>query len=133
MTYPLVRDLADDGIPVTVTCRVLEVLHAGATTSGGRSPVTATATAMNAHLTNAAFDVHADDPRFGYRFIADELERQGHKVERASGLAAVLTSSGSGRVFAKKRGLSQEARASGPRRPRRAATSRAARIATSCG
>jgi putative transposase len=23
MTYPLVRDLADDGIPVTVTCRVL--------------------------------------------------------------------------------------------------------------
>ena len=29
MTYPLVRDLADNGIPVTVTCRVL-----GFTTQG---------------------------------------------------------------------------------------------------
>ncbi len=26
-----------------------------------------------AHLINAALDVHADDPAFGYRFIADEL------------------------------------------------------------
>jgi len=24
MTYPLVRELASDGIPVTVTCRVLK-------------------------------------------------------------------------------------------------------------
>jgi len=25
MMYPLVRELADDGIPVTVTCRVLKI------------------------------------------------------------------------------------------------------------
>ena len=25
MTYPLVRELAGDGIPVTVTCRVLKI------------------------------------------------------------------------------------------------------------
>jgi putative transposase len=26
-----------------------------------------------AHLINAALDIHHDDPAFGYRFIADEL------------------------------------------------------------
>jgi transposase InsO family protein len=31
----------------------------------------------DAHLTNAIVDVHADDPEFGYRFIADELEAIG--------------------------------------------------------
>lgn len=30
-----------------------------------------------AHLINAAIDVHADDPAFGYRFIADELAEAG--------------------------------------------------------
>ena len=28
----------------------------------------------NAHLTNAAIDLHRDDPGFGYRFISDEIE-----------------------------------------------------------
>lgn len=27
----------------------------------------------DAHLLNAAVDIHAADPEFGYRFIADEL------------------------------------------------------------
>jgi hypothetical protein len=27
----------------------------------------------DAHLINAAYDIHRDDPAFGYRFIADEL------------------------------------------------------------
>ena len=31
----------------------------------------------DAHLINAAIDVHADDPAFGYRFIADELAEAG--------------------------------------------------------
>ena len=30
-----------------------------------------------AHLINAAVDIHADDPAFGYRFIADELPARG--------------------------------------------------------
>ncbi len=34
----------------------------------------------DAHLTDAIVDIHADDPEFGYRFIADELEREGHQV-----------------------------------------------------
>ena len=31
----------------------------------------------DAHLVNAARDIHADDPAFGYRFIADELPEKG--------------------------------------------------------
>jgi len=34
----------------------------------------------DAHLLNAVVDVHADDPEFGYRLIADELERADHVV-----------------------------------------------------
>ena len=40
-------------------------------------------------MTNAIVDVHADDPEFGYRFIADELERRRPSGERAAGVAAV--------------------------------------------
>lgn len=32
----------------------------------------------DAHLLNAAYDVHTDDPEFGHRFIADELHAAGH-------------------------------------------------------
>ncbi|OKI50879.1 hypothetical protein A6A27_33885 [Micromonospora sp. CB01531] len=31
----------------------------------------------DAFLVNAALDIHADDPAFGYRFIADELPAHG--------------------------------------------------------
>jgi putative transposase len=34
----------------------------------------------DAYLTNALIDAHGDDPEFGYRFLADELERVGHLV-----------------------------------------------------
>jgi hypothetical protein len=75
MKYPLVRELAADGFPVTVTCRVLKF-----STKNYyrwlRRPVTRR-DLENAYLTNAAIDAHHDDPVFGYRFIADELERAG--------------------------------------------------------
>jgi transposase InsO family protein len=71
MMYPLVGDLAGEGIPVTVSCRVLgfstTVYHAWR-----RDPVSRRDW-DDAHLINAAVDVHADDPEFGYRLIADEL------------------------------------------------------------
>jgi transposase InsO family protein len=78
MTYPLVRDLAAEGIPVRLTCGVL-----------GFSPQAFYKWRANpcsqrehddAHLTNALVDLHAEDPEFGYRFLADELERSGHVV-----------------------------------------------------
>ena len=31
----------------------------------------------DAYAINALIDAHADDPAFGYRFLADELERAG--------------------------------------------------------
>jgi putative transposase len=36
----------------------------------------------DAHLTNAAVDVHHDDPEFGYRFITDELTSAGWHASR---------------------------------------------------
>jgi len=75
MMYPLVRELADDGIPVTVTCRVLKI---------ARQPYyrwlacrVTDAEWHEAHLANAVFDAHRDDPEFGYRFLADEVRDAG--------------------------------------------------------
>ncbi|WP_456795331.1 transposase [Curtobacterium sp. PvP017] len=31
-------------------------------------------------MTNASVDAHRDDPTFGYRFIADDLAADGHRV-----------------------------------------------------
>jgi putative transposase len=95
MIYPLVRDLADDGIPVTVTCRVL-----GFSTQGFykwcANPV-CERDRDDAHLINAIIDVHADDPEFGYRFIADELHDAGHacsenRVQRLCALQNIASS-----------------------------------------
>lgn len=36
----------------------------------------------DAHLLNAAYDIHTDDPEFGHRFIADELHTAGHGVSK---------------------------------------------------
>lgn len=71
MSYPLVRDLARDEIPVVVTCRVLG-FSPQAFYRWNKHPVS-TRDWNDAHLINAALTVHADDPVFGYRFIADEL------------------------------------------------------------
>jgi transposase InsO family protein len=71
MMYPLVRELAADGIPVTVTCRVLGFTPQ-AYYKWKASPVSEREWS-DAHLVDAARDVHAGDPAFGYRFIADEL------------------------------------------------------------
>lgn len=75
MMYPLVNDLAVDGIPVTVTCRVLG-FSKQAYYAWRAAPVT-DRDWDNAHLIDAAIDVHADDPTFGYRFIADEIAAKG--------------------------------------------------------
>jgi putative transposase len=70
-----VRELAAEGIPVVVTCRVLQLARqpyyrwlAG--------PVTA-AEETAAYRANALFDAHRDDPEFGYRFLADEARAVG--------------------------------------------------------
>lgn len=60
---------------MAVTCRVLG-FSKQAFYKWSAAPVTDRDWA-DAHLINAAIDVHHDDPEFGYRFIADELNRPG--------------------------------------------------------
>lgn len=69
--YPLVLDFAADKIPVAVTCRVLG-FSKQAFYAWKQNPVT-DRDWDDAHLINAALDIHSDDPEFGYRFICDEL------------------------------------------------------------
>ena len=80
MMYPLVLDLADDGVPVTVTCRVLG-FSKQAFYKWRAAPVSRRDW-DDAHLINAAVDIHHDDPEFGYRFITDELADQGIRASR---------------------------------------------------
>src|SRR5215217_7929509 len=107
MTYPLVEDLAADGIPVAVACRVLG-FSKQAFYSWKANPVSQRDW-DDAHLINAAYDIHADDPAFGYRFIADELREQGitageNRVARLCSQQRIWS------VFAKKPGVNQKAR-----------------------
>jgi transposase InsO family protein len=78
MMFPLVRDLADDGIPVTVTCGVLKLCRQQYY-RWLKDPVT-DAELSEAYLANALFDAHRDDPVFGYRFLADEARQEGFEV-----------------------------------------------------
>jgi len=78
--YPLVLDLADDSIPVAVTCRVLG-FSKQAFYKWKANPVSQRGW-DDAHLINAAVDIHHDDPEFGYRFITDELAGHGLKASR---------------------------------------------------
>jgi transposase InsO family protein len=78
MTYPLVVELAAEGIPVRLSCSVLG-FSPQAFYKWRAAPVCERDLA-DAHLVNAIVDIHSDDPEFGYRFIADELEAAGHRV-----------------------------------------------------
>jgi putative transposase len=75
-----VLDLADDGIPIAVTCRVLG-LSKQTFYPWKKQPVTDREWA-DAHLINAAIDIHHDDPEFGDRFITDELAEVGITADR---------------------------------------------------
>jgi putative transposase len=105
MTYPLVTDLAADGVPVAVTCRVLGFSKQGY--YRWKANAVTERDWIDAHLVNAALDIHADDPAFGYRFIADELPEKGitageNRVQR------LCRDHGIWSVFSKKRGLNRK-------------------------
>lgn len=92
MTYPVVKDLARDGIPVMLSCRVLGFSRQ-AYYQWLAEPVS-TREWSDAHAANAVLDAHADDPEFGYRFLADELRGRGlavsdHQVLKACRLVRV--------------------------------------------
>ncbi len=78
MMFPVVTNLAADGIPVTVSCRVLKLCRQQYYRWQGQ-PFT-DAELDEAYLANAIFDAHRDDPEFGYRFLADEARSAGFEV-----------------------------------------------------
>lgn len=106
MSYPLVLDLAADGVPVAVTCRVLG-FSKQAFFKWRAAPVSKRDW-DDAQLTNAAIDAHNDDPPFGYRFIADEIREAGltasdRRIWRLCSQQRIWS------TFAKKRGLNRKA------------------------
>ncbi|MFY1615771.1 IS3 family transposase [Micromonospora sp. WMMD736] len=81
--YPLVSELAADGIPVAVTCRVLNI--ARQPYYRWRAHRVTDADLVAAYRADALFDAHRDDPEFGYRFLADEARAAGQPmVERTA-------------------------------------------------
>lgn len=103
--YPLVRELAEDGIPVTVTCRVLgfskQAFYKWRATPFSQRDWD------DAHLIDHAVQIHGDDPWFGYRFIADMLAEADvtageNRGQRLCQLQKIWS------VFTKKRGLGKK-------------------------
>ena len=105
MMYPLVRELADDDIPVAVTCRVLG-FSKQAYYSWLKAPVTERDW-DDAHLINAAIEIHSDDPEFGYRFVTDELAGRGVRASR-NRVNRLCTQQRLWSVHSRKRGLSRK-------------------------
>jgi len=98
-----VSELAADGIPVAVTCRVLKIARqpyyrrlACQVTDGELA---------EAYRANALFDAHRADPEFGYRYLADEADVAGEAMCRrtawricsTNGWASTITRRGKGR------------------------------------
>jgi putative transposase len=102
MMFPLVLDLAADKIPVAVTCRVLGCSKQ-AFYKWKANPVTVRDW-DDAHLVNAAIDIHHDDPEVGYRFITDELPDRGITASR-NRVNRLCTQQRLWSVHARKRGL----------------------------
>ncbi len=120
MMYPLVLDLAADSIPVAVTCRVLG-FSKQAFYQWQANPVSQRDW-DDAHLINAAIDIHHDDPEFGYRFITDELADQGIVASR-NRVNRLCTQQRLWSVHSKQARPEPQARAAGARRPGRTASS----------
>lgn len=76
--YPLVKELAADGIPVVVSCRVLKLArqpyYRWLTQPIGKREL------VEAYRANALYDAHQDDPEFGHRLLADEARDAGESM-----------------------------------------------------
>jgi len=95
-----VSELAGDGIPVAVTCRVLKLARQPYYRWLAH-PVTP-AELERAHRANALFDAHRDDPEFGYRYLAEEAHDAG-QVMSARTAWRICADNGWWSVFGKKK------------------------------
>jgi transposase InsO family protein len=101
MMYPLVKELAVDRIPVTVTCRVLK-LSRQPYYRWLVAPVT-DAERVAAYRANALFDAHKDDPEFGHRLMVDEARGAGEPMADRTAWR-ICRDNGWWSAFGKKRG-----------------------------
>ena len=94
------KELAADGIPVTVSCRVWKL---------ARQPYyrwlrnfVSQRELKEAYRANALFDAHRDDPEFGYRYLADEAREEGEPMAERTAWR-ICSANGWWSVFGKKR------------------------------
>jgi putative transposase len=96
-----VSELAADGIPVAVTCRVLKLARQPYY-RWRANPVT-DAELLEAYRANALFDAHRDDPEFGYRYLLEEARQAGEPMAERTAWR-IGTDNRWWSVFGKKRG-----------------------------
>jgi transposase InsO family protein len=111
MMYPLVRELAADGIPVTVTCRVLKIARQPYY-RWCEAPVT-DADWTAAHRADALFDAHREDLEFGYRFLADEAAAAGQPMADRTAWR-ICSDNGWWSVFGKRKAYAKARKAGTP-------------------
>jgi len=95
-----VSELATDGIPVTIACRVLKIARQPYY-RWLAAPIT-TAELAEAYRANALFDAHRDDPEFGYRFLLDEARDAGQVMAERTAWR-ICADNGWWSVFGKKK------------------------------
>lgn len=95
------KELAADGIPVAVTCRVLKLARQPYY-RWLANPIT-DAERTEAYRANALFDAHADDPEFGYRFLVAEAADAGQSMAERTAWR-ICSANRWWSVFGKKRG-----------------------------
>lgn len=94
-------ELAADGVPVAVTCRVLK-LSRQPYYRWLADPITPSEV-VEAYRANALFDAHRDDPEFGHRLLADEARDAGEAMSDRTAWR-IAASNGWWSAFGKKRG-----------------------------
>ena len=95
------KELAADGIPVAVTCRVLKLARQPYYRWLAQ-PVT-DAELVEAYRANALFDAHHEDPEFGYRYLVDEARDAGQPMAERTAWR-ICSQNQLWSVFGKKRG-----------------------------
>ncbi|MBU8793898.1 IS3 family transposase [Micrococcus luteus] len=78
MMYPLVSEIAADGVPVAVSLRVLKLARQPYY-RGREKPIT-TSEVEQAYRANALHAAHHNDPEFGNRLLRDEAETAGEPM-----------------------------------------------------
>lgn len=93
------NELAADGIPVAVTCRVEKLAHQPYR-KWLANPVTESEL-VQAYRANALLDAHRDDPEFGYWSLADEAADAGEVMAERTVLR-IFSTNGCFSTFGKK-------------------------------